>query len=137
MDPDPYSVHGSGSRKLLNTDPIRIRIHNTDYKLSMYQQGPTCVIADLLVCSRYNTNIFVRAARPRKSSDGGPGLPSAAFTPDRSGRTRGKPGGVSQSQVGAQYVEMGPVLWNRSILVQLRLQLVKMAAPAPAPALAL
>ena len=27
MDPDPYSEYGS--RKLLNTDPIRIRIHNT------------------------------------------------------------------------------------------------------------
>ena len=26
---DPYSEYGSGSRKLLNTDPIRIRIHNT------------------------------------------------------------------------------------------------------------
>ena len=26
---DPYSVYGSGYTKLLNTDPIRIRIHNT------------------------------------------------------------------------------------------------------------
>ena len=26
---DPYSEYGSGSIKLLNTDPIRIRIHNT------------------------------------------------------------------------------------------------------------
>ena len=31
MDPDPYSEYGSGSRKLLNTDPIRIRIHNTGH----------------------------------------------------------------------------------------------------------
>ena len=29
MDPDPYSEYGSGSSKLLNTDLIRIRIHNT------------------------------------------------------------------------------------------------------------
>ena len=29
VDPDPYSEYGSGSRKFLNTDPIRIRIHNT------------------------------------------------------------------------------------------------------------
>ena len=29
LDPDLYSEYGSGSRKLLNTDPIRIRIHNT------------------------------------------------------------------------------------------------------------
>ena len=27
---DLYSVYGSGSKNLLNTDPIRIRIHNTD-----------------------------------------------------------------------------------------------------------
>ena len=32
MDPDPYSEYGS--RKLLNTDPIRIRIHNTVCKVS-------------------------------------------------------------------------------------------------------
>ena len=30
MDPDPYLEYESGSRKLLNTDPMRIRIHNTD-----------------------------------------------------------------------------------------------------------
>ena len=30
MDPDPYSEYGS--RKLLNTDPIRIQIHNTGFK---------------------------------------------------------------------------------------------------------
>ena len=30
VDPDPYSEYGSGPRKLLNTDLIRIRIHNTD-----------------------------------------------------------------------------------------------------------
>ena len=31
MDPDPerYSEYESGSRKLLNTDPIQIRIHDT------------------------------------------------------------------------------------------------------------
>ena len=29
MDLDPYSEYGSGSRKLLKTDLIRIRIHNT------------------------------------------------------------------------------------------------------------
>ena len=29
VDPDPYSENGSGSRKLLNTHPIRIRVHNT------------------------------------------------------------------------------------------------------------
>ena len=29
VDPDPYSEYGSGSTKLLNTDPIRIRIHKT------------------------------------------------------------------------------------------------------------
>ena len=29
MDPDQYSEYGSESSKLLNTDPIRIRIHNT------------------------------------------------------------------------------------------------------------
>ena len=33
VDPDPYSEYGSrsGSRKLLNTDPIRSRIHNTGF----------------------------------------------------------------------------------------------------------
>ena len=30
VDPDPYSKYGSGSTKLLNKDPIRIRIHNTE-----------------------------------------------------------------------------------------------------------
>ena len=30
VDPDPYSEYGSGSRKLLSTDLIQIRIHNTD-----------------------------------------------------------------------------------------------------------
>ena len=30
---DPYSEYGSGSRKLLNTDPIRIRIHNIDWSV--------------------------------------------------------------------------------------------------------
>ena len=34
VDPDPYSEYGSGSRKLLNTDPIRIRIHNTGSRKS-------------------------------------------------------------------------------------------------------
>ena len=34
VDPDPYSEYGYGSRKLLNTDPIRIRIHNTGRKVS-------------------------------------------------------------------------------------------------------
>ena len=29
VDTDPYFKYESGSRKLLNTDPIRIRIHNT------------------------------------------------------------------------------------------------------------
>jgi CLIP-associating protein 1/2 len=39
--------------------------------------------------------------RPRKSSDGGPGLPLS--TPDRGGaRTTRKPGGVSQSQPGSR-----------------------------------
>jgi hypothetical protein len=28
LDPDPDSQYGSGSTKLLNPDPIRIRIHN-------------------------------------------------------------------------------------------------------------
>ena len=29
VDPNPYSEYGSGSTKLLNMDPIWIRIHNT------------------------------------------------------------------------------------------------------------
>ena len=33
MDPDAYSEYGSGSTKLLNTEPIRIRIHNTALQL--------------------------------------------------------------------------------------------------------
>ena len=41
---------------------------------------------------------FFFEARPRKSSDGGPGLPLG--TPDRgAARSTRKPGGVSQSQV--------------------------------------
>ena len=32
VDPDPCSEYGSGSRKLLNMDPIRIRIHNTGWE---------------------------------------------------------------------------------------------------------
>ena len=28
--PDAYLEYGSGSKKVLNTDPIRIRIHNTE-----------------------------------------------------------------------------------------------------------
>ena len=31
VDPDPYFEYGSGARKLLNTDPIQIRIHNTAF----------------------------------------------------------------------------------------------------------
>ena len=32
MNPDPYLEYGSWSTKLLNTDPIWIRIHNTVFK---------------------------------------------------------------------------------------------------------
>ena len=32
VDPVPYSEYGSGSTKLLDTDPTRIRIHNTGCK---------------------------------------------------------------------------------------------------------
>ena len=32
-DPDPYSEYGFESTKLLNTDSIWIRIHNTDLKV--------------------------------------------------------------------------------------------------------
>ena len=34
MDPDPYSEYGS--RKLLDTDPIRIRIHNPEFATYLY-----------------------------------------------------------------------------------------------------
>ena len=36
VDPDPYSENGSGSRKLPNTDPIQIRIHNTEKNITFF-----------------------------------------------------------------------------------------------------
>ena len=60
-DPDPYSEYGSGSTKVVNTDPIWIRIHNIVLikTLSLADGGR---LVDLLRLSKYWAVAAVRAA---------------------------------------------------------------------------
>ena len=60
VDPDPYSEYGSGSTKLLNKDPIRIRfriqIHNTAFLHSSQTTTRQRIKASAM---RYQTKKFV------------------------------------------------------------------------------
>ena len=48
-----YLLCGSGSIKLMNTDPIRIRIHNTEQKIILTQPILYCIGTVPVQCTRY------------------------------------------------------------------------------------
>ena len=62
MDPDPYSGYGSGSRKLMKKDPIRIRIHNTAVDTSLADPDPPHNMAELgfnIVINSYENTEYI------------------------------------------------------------------------------
>ena len=56
MDLDPYSEYGSGSRKLLNMDRIRIRIHNIGCFSAFVQLK--CIYLNGINCNKISKPVF-------------------------------------------------------------------------------
>ena len=68
---DPFSEYGSGSRKLLNTDPIRIRIQNNGTKQTHFSETGNLKIGKFVCDCERLRNIDAATYEP--------GLPKSLF----------------------------------------------------------